>query len=126
MKKHLIALVLAAHVTRSYAADKSPLDYSLGQYLFLLGVAVFGGLVRWFSAVKNGHASAWNVMHLIGELATSAFAGLIAFYLCEWAGTAQLVTVCMVAIAGHMGARAIDAFETLAKRKFGVTTERQA
>lgn len=121
MKKHLIALGLAAHVN-AYAADKSPLDYSLGQYLFLLGVAVFGGLVRWFSAVKAGQAQAWNAMHLIGELVTSAFAGLIAFYLCEWAGTAQLVTICTVAIAGHMGARAIDALETVARRKFGATT----
>jgi hypothetical protein len=125
VKKHFLALVLAAHVTRAYAADKSPLDYSLGQYTLLLSMAVFGGLVSWFAKVKSGSVQAWNVMHLIGELVTSAFAGLMAFYICEWAGTAQLVTICMVGVSGHMGARAIAAFEEIARRKLGVEGEKQ-
>lgn len=55
MKKHLIALVLAAHLSRSYAADKNPLDYPVGQYLFRLSVAVFGGLLRWCRTVGYAH-----------------------------------------------------------------------
>lgn len=120
MSKHLIALALALHVARANAADKNPLDYSVGQYLFLLGIAVLGGAVSWFAKVRAGHLQAWNAMHLIGELTTSAFAGLLAFYLCEWAGTPQLVTISMVGVAGHMGARAIEAFEKMARRKFGL------
>jgi hypothetical protein len=47
---------------------------------------------------------------------TSAFAGLITFWLCEWAVVHPLLTAALVGISGHMGSRAIFKLERLAER----------
>jgi CHASE2 domain-containing sensor protein len=126
-KRQLILAVLALLpvVARSQQADRHPLDYPLQQYAFILGVALLGGLVSWYAKVRAGRLHGWNLMHLIGELATSAFAGLLAFWLCAWAGANPLVTAALVGIAGHMGARAIAVFEDWAQRKFGEQVDRR-
>ncbi len=121
-RRRVAAVFLALGVTHAAAAaseSKSPLDYSLGQYGAMLGTALLGGLVSWWAKVRKGEASAWALHTLIGELCTSAFAGLLAFWLCEWASTPQLLTISLVGIAGHMGTRAIAAFETWAQAKLG-------
>lgn len=119
MKKLLLAvLALLPFAARAQQTDRDPLDYPLQQYAFILAVALLGGLVSWYSKVRAGKLQAWNLMHLIGELATSAFAGLLAFWLCAWAGANPLVTAALVGIAGHMGARAIAVFEDWAQRRF--------
>lgn len=122
LKRFLVALAIWLHLAPAHAFDRDPLDYSIGQYGFLLGIAVLGGLVSWYAKVKAGAVQAYNVMHLVGELTTSAFAGLIAFWLCESAGLPKLVTISLVAISGHAGTRAIAWFEEFAQRKWGVVT----
>lgn len=122
-RKRLAALLLALGITHAAAAaaadSKSPLDYSLGQYGVMLATALLGGLVSWWAKVRKGEVNGWQLHTLIGELCTSAFAGLLAFWLCEWAGTPQLLTVSLVGIAGHMGTRAIAAFESWAQARLG-------
>lgn len=118
MRRRVIGLLLALQMTLALAADKHPLDYPLRQYAALLGVALLGGLVSFYGKVRAGRIEAWNVMHLVGELTTSAFAGLLCFWLAESAGLPQLVTICLVGVAGHMGARAIALFENWAQRRF--------
>jgi hypothetical protein len=118
--RRLLAALVAATPFAAHAADRDPLDISVRQYGFMLAVALLGGLVSWIAKVRAGQAAAWNVMQLIGELATSAFAGLMCFWLCEAAGTPALVTVSMVGIAGHMGTRAIGMFEAWAAKRWGV------
>ena len=116
----LILVVLALLVPLSaWAPTKGPLDYSLKQYGFILGISLLGGVVSWSHKVRKGDAQAWNVMQLIGELATSAFAGLLAFWLCELSGAPSLLGAALVGIAGHMGTRGITAFETFALRRWG-------
>lgn len=125
MKKRLsavaLALCLALHALPAWAQDRDPLDYPLRQYAFLLAIALLGGLVSFYNRVRSGAVQAWNVMHLVGELATSGFAGLMAFWMCAWAGTPQLVTAALVGVAGHMGTRAIAVFEQWAARRFGAS-----
>jgi hypothetical protein len=120
MKKRLLAVTLSLHAAAALAADKDPLEYSLRQYGLVLALALLGGLVSFYAKVRAGHVSAWNLAHLIGELATSAFAGLLCFWMAEVAGLPQLVTACLVGIAGHMGARAIAVFEQWAQRRWGL------
>lgn len=107
----------AAHAA---ADDRSPLNYPLKQYALMLATALLGGLVSWYAKVKRGELRGWSLMQLIGELCTSAFAGLLCFWLCEFANTPQLVTVSLVGIAGHMGTRAIAGLESYAERRWGV------
>lgn len=116
-----LALCLALNALPAWAQDRDPLDYPLRQYIFLLGIALLGGLVSFYNRVRSGAASAWNATQLVGELATSGFAGLLAFWLCAYAGTPQLVTAALVGVAGHMGTRAIAVFEQWAARRFGAS-----
>lgn len=117
----LVALLLVP--LAAWAQTKGPLDYSLKQYGFILGVALLGGLVSWSARVRKGEAQAWNLAQLIGELSTSAFAGLIAFWICEWSGAPSLLGAALIGIAGHMGTRAISAFESFALRRWGATQD---
>ncbi len=118
------AFVLAMLVSLSaWAEPKDPLAYPLKQYGFMLGTAIFGGLVSWIAKVKRGEAKAWNLLALIGELAISAFAGLLCFWICAASGISIEWTVPLVGIAGHMGTRAISAFEDFAQRKWGAATK---
>jgi len=122
----LLQLLLCLHLLMPIAAwaqAKDPLSYPLKTYGFMLAIALLGGLVSWITKVRNGDAKAWNVMHLIGELCTSAFAGLLAFWLCEASGITALWTAPLVGISGHMGTRAISAFETWAAKKWGAVIE---
>lgn len=117
----LVALVLVLLAPLLARADaKGPLDYSLKQYGLTLAIALLGGLVSWLTKVRKGDASPWNVMQLVGELCTSAFAGLMAFWLCEWSGAPPLLSAALTGIAGHMGTRAISTFEEFAAKRFGV------
>lgn len=115
----VVAMLLVPLISR--ADTKGPLDYSLRQYGLTLGIALMGGLVSWLAKVRRGDASAFNVMQLVGELCTSAFAGLLAFWICEWSGAPPLLSAAMTGIAGHMGTRAITAFEGFAQRRWGVS-----
>jgi hypothetical protein len=77
--------------------------------------------VSWYGKVRAGELPPWSIHSLVGELATSALAGLLAFWLCEWAGFAPLLTASLAGIAGHMGAKAITVLEQWAtKRMAGV------
>lgn len=116
-----VGAVLVVAFTYAYANDKDPLDYPLKQYLMLLAISLLGGAVSWYAKVKAGTVKTWNLMHLIGELATSAFAGLLAFWICAYMNTPPLLMAAMVGIAGHMGTRAISVFEQWAARKLPIT-----
>lgn len=122
MRRLLAALVAATPFAAEAAAtaEKDPLNYSLGQYGSMLSIALLGGLVSWIGKVRRGDVGAWNIMQLVGELATSAFAGLLCFWICEAFGTPSLVTISLVGISGHMGTRAIVIFERWAARKYGL------
>ena len=109
----------------AWAQAKDPLGYPLKQYGLMLGIALLGGLVSWFAKIRRGELAAWNVMHLVGELSTSAFAGLIAFWICEWAAFSPVLTASLVGIAGHMGTRAIAAFEEFAQRRWGLLADKE-
>lgn len=119
MREVFLHLAIAALLMQPILATaqvltvKDPLSYSLGQYGFMLGMSVLGGLVSWSARVRAGKAEPWSINALIGEVATSAFAGLLAFYLCEWAGFPPLLTASVVGISGHMGTRGIQLLERL-------------
>jgi len=120
MHRFLVQIMLCLHLlspdaARAEAPVKDPLAYPLRQYGFILGMAVFGGVVSWYARVRRGEVGLGSLSALLGELATSALSGLIAFYVCEWAGAPPLLEPAIVGIAGHMGARGIALAEHLAQ-----------
>lgn len=97
---------------------KSPETFGLLTYAWVIGLSALGGVVAFARKVKEGHARAWNFAELLGEIATSAFAGVITFYLCEWSGFHPLASAAFVGIAGHMGSRALFQLEGFFDTKF--------
>jgi hypothetical protein len=106
------------------SGDRGPFDPALfATYGWVLGIAMLGGAAQFYRKVKAGQARAFNLAELIGELVTSAIAGLITFWLCRWAGVNDWAMCAMSAIAGHMGSRALflleQVFERWLNRTFG-------
>jgi len=97
--------------------DKDPASFSWITYLWVFGLSALGGFVSFSRKIKNGHVRAWNFVEFIGEIATSAFAGILTFWLCNWAGFAPLLTAACVGIAGHAGSRALFMLEKWAESK---------
>lgn len=98
--------------------EKDPTTYAAITYLWVLCLSCVGGIVSFSRKVKLGEARPFNMPEFIGEVLTSGFAGVLTFYLCEWAGVAQLLTAAFVGISGHMGSRALFMFEKWAEQKF--------
>lgn len=120
--RRLIALLVALGISTGAMADtKDVLSYPLKQYGAVLAIALLGGVVSWAAKVRAGTLQVWNFMALVGELCTSALAGLLCFWLCEWQSLHPLLTAALIGISGHMGTRAITLAEAAAQRKFGVT-----
>lgn len=98
--------------------EKDPTSYSFLTYLWVFGLSSLGGFISFINKLKKGHARAFNVAEFMGEIATSAFAGVITFWLCENANISPLVTAALVGVSGHMGSRAILLFEEWLAKKF--------
>lgn len=105
--KFILAVAVSLGSTPLWAQtdSKDPLDYPLRTWGLMLIMAIFGGFVSWYGKVARKELPAASLFHLIGELATSAFAGLMMFFFCEWAHSPTLLTVALVSMSGHMGAK---------------------
>lgn len=116
-----VALLFAPWIVQA-AQDrmKSPFDYSIRQYMMILGFAMLGGAVSWYNKVRAGIIPKWSVNHLVGELCTSAFSGLIGFLIFDSMNFPEGLTAALAGVCGHMGTRAIGAFEKHFERKLGV------
>jgi len=98
--------------------EKDPANYPLLTYLWVIAISSWGGVVSFYRKMKAGRARPFNVIEFIGELTTSAFVGVITFWMCESAEIGQLMSAALIGISGHMGSRAIWQFEQWAERQF--------
>ena len=98
--------------------EKSPETYSLITYAWVCALALWGGIVNYRTRVKQGYIEKFSLMELAGEMSTSAFAGVMAFYICEAGSFPQVATAAIVGVSGHMGGRAIFLVEQFIKRKW--------
>ncbi|MDH6185472.1 phage holin family protein [Polaromonas sp. CG_23.6] len=116
-----ISILLCAHLlipvtVWAEVIVKTPLSYSLQEYGIVLATALLGGLASWWMKVRRGELLAWNLSALIGELCVSAFAGLVAFWLCEYSNFNPLLTSAIVGMSGHAGVKALTWIETVGQR----------
>ena len=121
MTKIILTFFMCLHLLLPLAAQaqsaiKTPLSYSLQEYGIVLATALLGGAANWWAKVRKGELLAWSISALIGELCVSAFAGLMAFWLCEWWGVQPLMTAAVVGMSGHAGARGINWLESVGQR----------
>jgi predicted CDP-diglyceride synthetase/phosphatidate cytidylyltransferase len=114
----IVCAVTALGSTLAAAAGaRDPFDYSFWTYVWVLLLSAFGGLVNFSHKIQDGRTSPFRLTEFIGELVTSAFAGLLTFWLCESAGIDKLISAVLIAISGHMGSRAIFRFERWLERR---------
>ena len=97
--------------------EKSPESYSLITYSWVIALAILGGIVSFIRKMQLGQARIFNIVELIGEIVTSAFAGILTFWLCEASHFDPLITAALVGVSGHMGSRAIFALENWLKSR---------
>ena len=79
--------------------EKDPTTYSLLTYGWVFIVAAWGGLVNYNRKRRNGDIPRFSITEFIGELMTSAFAGMVTFFLCE---AAQLDPMLAAALIAHL------------------------
>lgn len=91
--------------------EKDPGLYSIVTYVWVILLSAWGGAINFWGKMKRGEARAINIMELFGELMTSAFAGMLTYWLCQSAHIDQFLTAALVGVAGHMGSRAIFMLE---------------
>lgn len=117
LAKLLTRLQLLVPITVQAETVKDPLNYPLKQWLFVLGLALFGGMASWWGKVRKGEVAYWSMSALIGELTISAFAGTITFLGCEYLNLGPFLSPALAGIAGHMGGRAIALLERAGERR---------
>ena len=105
--------------------EKDPTTYSMITYVWVSALAAWGGLVSYLKKHREGVVSRFSVNELIGELVTSAFAGVITFWLCELGEIDPLLSAVFIAISGHMSARIIFLIEnSMERRLLGKVSEK--
>ena len=100
--------------------EKDPSTYSYIAYMWVIGLSMMGGVVSFMRKVREGIIPAFSITEFIGELVTSAFAGVVTFFLCEAAELDPMLSAAFIAIAGHMGSRAIFIFEKYLQKRFSL------
>jgi hypothetical protein len=119
--QHLYAIIFALSMAGPVLAQeqvKNPLSYSLREYGLILAIAMLGGFVRWYNAVRRGESAVYDLRILVGELFTSAFIGILTFWACEALNVQPLITAALAGMAGHAGVTGLLWAERVLKRFF--------
>lgn len=95
--------------------QKDPFGYSLGTYLWVFGLALVGGAVKYLNT--NGPL---NLLGLVRDLVTAGFIGLCTFWFCEWQNINGPLSAILIATSGFMGTRAIKEVENLYRLRLGL------
>jgi len=93
-------------------------------YLSTLFLSCWGGIVSYIERLRI-YRSRFNWKDLTFDLVISSFAGLLTHFFCEYSNVGGSMSAILIAVSGHMGTRAIDGFEKMRDRIFGVTEERR-
>lgn len=98
--------------------DKDPMTYPILTYLWVIIISSVGGIVGFLRKYQDRKDLIdFRFVEFIGEVLTSAFVGILTFWLCEASDMDALLTAALVGVSGHMGSRALYSIENLIKRK---------
>lgn len=84
--------------------------------LFAAFLAALGGAVQYFNKIDRAGVP-FSFAKFLLEIGTSAFVGIVSFELCDSAGFSWQLTAAVVAVSGHMGARALILIENQIVRR---------
>lgn len=89
--------------------DNQPFGIGLGHYLWPAILASWGGLVHYIQ--RSRRSRYFSIVELIGELVTSAFAGIITYMVSLHLHMDPIPAAALAGIAGHMGSRSLFLLE---------------
>ena len=104
--------------------EKTPENFNWIIYVSVIGLSAIVGFVSFVIRVKARHARSWNIVEMIAEICTSAFASGLIFYLCQWRNLEPLLTAIFSGIAACIGSRSIMFFEQLMESEFAQEREK--
>jgi CHASE2 domain-containing sensor protein len=56
-----------------------PTHWTGVEWLLVMSVSLFGGLINWLQKIRDNNILAFNVLVVIGELCTAGFVGFLSF-----------------------------------------------
>lgn len=95
--------------------NENPFIYPLSTYLFVIGLSCISGAIKSISNVVY-KKQPFNLLQLISDMLTGGLAGLMAFWICDSMNIVDSKMYVAVTIAGIMGIRAWNEFETVIKQ----------
>ena len=101
--------------------DKDPAGYSYFTYVWVVAIAILGGLVRFINKEEN--LKNFSYLKFIIDLITAMFTGILTFWLCESLNIHGAVAAFLIATGGSMGNRAWREFERIFKNKLGMSDD---
>ena len=125
----LLIIILIALPILAYAATRSPETYQFDPYLWVLILSVMGGIVS-HKEKRKGRFRIFrtenryldiaafilvNLASFVLDIFTSAFSGILTFYICESANLDRLITAAFVGISGFAGGRMLNFLLNLAQ-----------
>lgn len=84
-------------------------------YLWVMGVAIVGGLVGYMNKTNQ-----YTVKDMVKSTLTSALTGFLAFCACYESGASMGWTLFAVGVAGLMGKRAWEDMENILRMRAGI------
>lgn len=95
-------------------------------WVLLIGISFWGGVASFIRKMKDGHARAFNITELLGELVVSGFTGVLTANLCDSMGWSTSWKYFLVGIASHMGSRALFKLEGVLNSKLNLPPDQPA
>ncbi|GKX58360.1 phage holin family protein [Leminorella grimontii] len=88
---------------------QEPTSFEIYQWLILLLLSAWGGIVRYLIDIKTNNAH-WSWFGAVAQVAVSGFTGLIGGFISLEAGLSLYMTFASAGMAGAMGSIALTYF----------------
>lgn len=93
---------------------KDPFGYPIITYLAVIGLACFGGIVKYLNT-----ATEFKFGRFCIDVITSGFTGILTFYVCQFLNITGSLSAVLIATSGLLGNRCFKTFEDIWLNKVG-------
>lgn len=93
--------------------EKDPTLWSIATWCLVVVMSLLGGLSSWYRRVKAGHARAFNLIELAGEMSISGLMGFVGFVVADWWVESQAIAAAAAGMSAHFATRLLFSAEGL-------------